>query len=86
MLGIVGFISSLSVIVAFGKTCLPESSLDRLLMVFAGLASFLNQFGMVIASKFETAATGALLRKSFMVLYAFLFQILFFKVNLKFSF
>merc|ERR1740122_14642 len=61
-----------------GVTCLPASGLDRLYLVLIGCLSFFAQIGLVLSAQFESAANVALLRKAFDVIFAFIFQILFF--------
>ena len=66
---------------AFEKFCLPESGLDIFWMVLIGILSFAGQIGISLSAHFESAASLALLRKSFDVIFAFLFQIMFFQVS-----
>ena len=69
-----------------GEFCLPESKLDRFYIVLVGVLSFIAQIGLVVSAQFESAATVALLRKAFDVIFAFIFQIVFFHVSIQFFF
>jgi hypothetical protein len=78
--GTVGFIESMSMVFILGYTCLPESGLDRFCMVGVGLLSYFGQIFLVLAAQVESAAMTAILRKAFDVIFAFMFQIIFFQV------
>ena len=85
-LGVIGFVESgLVAIVIMGNTCLPESGLERFYLVLIGFLSFFGQIALTLAALFESAANIGLLRKAFDVVLAFIFQILFFQVSLKFT-
>ena len=62
-------------------TCLPDTYLDRFFIVFIGILSFGGQVALVLLARFESAGTTALLRKSFDVILAFAFQLIFFGVS-----
>ena len=66
----------------FEDLCLPDSVLDRLCIIVIGCLSFAGQICMVYTVKFESAGSTALIRKSFDVTLAFIFQIIFFHVSL----
>ena len=80
--GWIGFVTSLIVMWFFGDLCLPDSILDRLCIIVIGCLSFAGQICMVYTVKFESAGSTALIRKSFDVTLAFIFQIIFFHVSL----
>ena len=69
------------VFVIGAPTCLPDSLLDRSFIVLIGILSFGGQVALVVLTKFESASTTALLRKSFDVILAFAFQLIFFGVS-----
>ena len=79
--GFIGFSEALAVALLLGHTCLPASGHERFLMVIVGACSFLGQMFLTMSGKFENAGTMALLRKAFDVIFAFIFQILFFHVS-----
>jgi len=76
--GVFGFVQCLTVMLLWGETCLPALGLERLYVVLIGLLSFFAQIGLVVSAQFESATNVALLRKAFDVIFAFIFQILFF--------
>eukprot|EP00093_Oithona_nana_P015031 15031.XXX_551620_549931_1 [CDS] Oithona nana genome sequencing. len=76
--GFIGFSEACTVALILGHTCLPASGTERFLMVVVGLCSFLGQIFLTLSGKYENAGTMALLRKAFDVIFAFIFQILFF--------
>ena len=80
--GWIGFVTSLIVMFFFGDLCLPDSNLDRLCIIVIGCLSLAGQICMVYTVKFESAGSTALIRKSFDVTLAFIFQIIFFHVSL----
>lgn len=55
--------------------------MERTELVLIGVMSFVAQIGLVVSAKFESATNVALLRKAFDVIFAFVFQILFFHVS-----
>ena len=79
--GVFGFFECLAALLLFGETCLPASGLERFNVVLIGCLSFFAQIGLVVSAQFESAANVALLRKAFDVIFAFIFQILFFHVS-----
>ena len=79
--GVFGFFECLVALLLFGETCLPASGLERFNVVLIGCLSFFAQIGLVVSAQFESAANVALLRKAFDVIFAFIFQILFFHVS-----
>ena len=52
--------------------------MERFYLVLIGVLSFFSQTAIVVSAQFETAATVALLIKGFDVMFAFIFQIIFF--------
>ena len=76
--GSIGFIESFIIVLFFKTLCLPESSMERFYLVLIGVLSFFSQTAIVVSAQFETAATVALLIKGFDVMFAFIFQIIFF--------
>ena len=74
------------VTISFGLTCLPETKIDRTLLVASGALLFLSQIFLVWSTKLENAATVALLRKAFDMVLAFVIQIVIFHVSSRFSF
>ena len=84
--GGLGFIECLIFVLIFSPMCLPESPFEQLDLILIGFLSFISQIGLVVSSKLESASTVAILRKAFEVIFAFIFQILFFQVcNVKYS-
>ena len=81
VLGTTGFLITLFVVLIFQMTCFPEFGVNRFYMVLTGVLSFIGQIFFALWTKFENAAAGALLRKAFDVILAFLFQMLFFQVK-----
>ena len=79
-LGLIGFLETLCTVLIIGGTCFPNYGIERFYLVLTGLLSFLGHVFMVLSAKFEKAATLALIRKSFDVILAFFFQMLFFQV------
>ena len=61
--------------------CLPEEPIARLEIVSIGVLSFFAQIAFVVAAQYENAASVALLRNAFNVIFAFLFQIVVFQVG-----
>ena len=82
--GILGSIESLIAVLIFAPLCLPDSGMDKFYLVLIGILSFLAQIGLVLSAQFENAATVALIRKACDVIYAFIFQLVFFDVRILF--
>ena len=75
-----GFVECLIAVFIFTQFCLPESDMDIVYMIFIGALSFFGQIAFMVSVYFENAANVALLRNAFNVLFAFIFQIIFFQV------
>ena len=82
--GILGSFESLIAVLIFAPLCLPDSGMDKFYLVLIGILSFLAQIGLVLSAQFENAATVALIRKACDVIYAFIFQLVFFDVRILF--
>ena len=83
--GSIGFLECLIAVLIFSPLCLPESNMDKFSLFIVGVLSFFAQIGLTLSAHFENAGTVALLRKAFDVIFAFVFQILFFQVNTVFT-
>ena len=79
--GILGSFESLVAVLIFAPLCLPDSGMDKFYLVLIGILSFFAQIGLVLAAQFENAATVALIRKACDVIFAFIFQLVFFHVS-----
>ena len=79
--GILGSFESLIAVLIFAPLCLPDSRMDKFYLVLIGILSFLAQIGLVLSAQFENAATVALIRKACDVIFAFIFQLVFFDVR-----
>ena len=77
----VGLFETMIITLSFGLTCLPESKIDRSLLVASGALLFMSQIFLVLSTKLENAATVALLRKAFDMVMAFIIQIVIFHVS-----
>ena len=77
-----GFVESLIAVIIFTPFCLPESNVDRICLILIGVLSFFGQITFMMSVYIENAATVALLRNAFHVLFAFIFQIVFFQVSM----
>lgn len=82
--GILGSFESLIAVLIFAPLCLPDSRMDKFYLVLIGILSFLAQIGLVLSAQFENAATVALIRKACDVIFAFIFQLVFFDVRILF--
>ena len=82
--GILGSFESLIAVLIFAPLCLPDSGMDKFYLVLIGILSFLAQIGLVLSAQFENAATVALIRKACDVIFAFIFQLVFFDVRILF--
>ena len=82
-LGSIGFAITLGLTWIRQDFCLPASGLDRFLIVLIGLLTFGGQLTLVLLTKVETATFSALLRKTFDVILAFIFQLTIFQVSLQ---
>lgn len=77
--GFIGFLESVIVAVSVGNVALPVSKSDIILCLLLGFMGYLGQILFTISAYFETASKVAVLRKAFDIIFAFLFQITFFK-------
>ena len=78
---VIGFLEILVMVLIISPLCLPEEPIARLEIVSIGVLSFFAQIAFVVAAKYENAASVALLRNAFNVIFAFLFQIVVFQVG-----
>ena len=81
LFAVIGFLEILVMVLIVSPLCLPEGPIARLEIVSIGVLSFFAQIAFVVAAQYENAASVALLRNAFNVIFAFLFQIVVFQVR-----
>lgn len=76
--GVIGTLESAVFMATLGDRCLPPCE-DRYAMVGVGLLSFVAQILLTVSAQLEEAGKISIMRKAGDILFAFLFQILFFQ-------